>query len=71
MPTRTASWTAARLPGAVFSPHGLHEPEPGPHGALGIVFMRLGIAKIDQQPIAQVLGDMPLEAPDHPGTGLP
>ena len=37
-------------------------PKPGAHGALGIIFMRLGIAKIDEQAIAEILRDMPLEA---------
>ena len=31
--------------------------------------MRLGIAKIDQQAIAEILGDMPLKALDDLGTG--
>jgi hypothetical protein len=37
--------------------------------ALCIIFMRLGIAKVDQQAIAEILGDMPVEALDDLGTG--
>ena len=35
-----------------------------------VVFVRLGIAKIDEQPIAEILGDMPLKAGDHLGADL-
>ena len=45
-------------------------PKPGPHGALRIVFMRLGIAKIDQQAIAEILGNMALKALDDLSAGL-
>jgi hypothetical protein len=45
-------------------------PQPGAHGALRIVFVRLGIAKVDQQTITEVLGNMPLEAGDHFGAGV-
>ena len=41
-------------------------PKPSAHGALGIVFMCLGIAKIDQQTVAEILRDMPLEAGRSP-----
>jgi hypothetical protein len=43
-------------------------PESHPHGALRIVFVRQWIAKVDQQAIAKVLGNVPLEALDHRGT---
>ena len=36
---------------------------------MGIVLMRLGIAKIDQQAIAEILGNMPLETLNDLGTG--
>ena len=26
----------------------LHHPQPGPHGPLGVVFMRQGIAEVDE-----------------------
>jgi hypothetical protein len=48
---------------------GLDHPQPGPHCALRVIFVCLRIAKIDQQPIAEVLCDVPLIARDHPGTG--
>src|SRR6266581_2007098 len=38
------------------------------HGTLRIVFMRLGIAKIDQQAVAEILGDMPVKALDDLST---
>ena len=50
--------------------HGLHHPQPGPHGPLGVIFVRQGIAKVDEQAIAQILRDMPLKAGDHLGTGV-
>ena len=50
--------------------HGLHDAQPGPHGALGIIFVRLRIAKVDEQTIAEILGDMPLKTGDHLGAGL-
>src|SRR5262249_7184749 len=44
--------------------HGSDNPEPGAYGALGIVFMGLGIAKVDQKTIAEILGNVPVEALD-------
>ena len=49
---------------------GLHHPEAGPHRPLSIIFMRLGVAEVDEQAIAQILRDMALEAGDHFGAGL-
>jgi hypothetical protein len=49
--------------------HGLHDPQPGPHRPLGVIFVRQGVAEVDQEPIAEVLGDMPVEAGDHFGAG--
>jgi hypothetical protein len=37
---------------------GLDNAQTGVHGASGIVFVSRGVAKIDQQPIAEVLGDV-------------
>ncbi len=34
---------------------------------MGIVFMRLGIAKVDQDAIAEVLRNVPIQALDHCG----
>jgi len=41
--------------------------QPRPHRSLGIVFMRLRVAEIDQHPVAHVLGDKPVEAADRRG----
>ena len=49
--------------------HGLENAQAGAHGPLGVVFMRLRIAKVDQQAIAEILGDMAVKALDHLGTG--
>ena len=40
------------------------------HRPLRVVFMRLGPAKIHQQSVTEVLGNMPLVALDDLGTGL-
>ena len=40
------------------------------HRAPGIVFMGRGVAKIDQQPIAQILGDMARVGLDDRGRGF-
>jgi hypothetical protein len=49
---------------------GFHHPQPGPHRPLRIIFVRLGVAEVDEQAITEVLGDMPLEAGDHLGADL-
>jgi hypothetical protein len=49
--------------------HGLDHPLASPHGPLGVIFVRLGIAEVDQQAIAQILSDMSLIAGDHLGAG--
>jgi hypothetical protein len=36
--------------------------QPGPHGSLCVVLVGLGVAKVDQDAIAHVLGDEPAEA---------
>jgi hypothetical protein len=48
----------------------LHDAQPGAHGALGVIFVRLGIAKVDQQAITEILRNMPLKAGDDLGTSL-
>ena len=50
--------------------HGPDNPEAGAHGALGVVFMGLGIAKVDEQAIAEILGNVPVHALDHLSTGV-
>ncbi len=49
---------------------GLDNAQAGVHRPPGIVFMGRGVAKIDQQPIAEVLGDMARVVLDDLGRGL-
>ena len=49
---------------------GLDNAQAGVHGAPGLVFMGRGVAKIDQQPIAEILGDMTRVVLDDLGRGL-
>jgi hypothetical protein len=49
---------------------GLDHPEAGPHSPLGIVFVCQGVPEVDQQAIAEILGDMPLKAGDDLGASL-
>ena len=51
-------------------PHGVENAQARPHRPLGVVFVRLGIAKVHQQAVAQVLGDIAVKALDHCGAGL-
>ena len=51
-------------------PYGLQDTQSGPPGALGIVFVCLGIAKVHQQAVAQILRNIPVKALDHRGAGL-
>jgi hypothetical protein len=48
--------------------HRGNSSESRPHGALRIVLMRQRIAKVDQQAIAKVLGNVPIKALHHLGT---
>jgi hypothetical protein len=50
--------------------HGLYYSQSSPHRPLGVIFVGQGVAEIDQQAIAEVLGDMALIAGDHLGTGV-
>ena len=49
---------------------GVQQAEPGADGPLGVVFVRYGVAKIRQHPIAQVLGQIAVKALNHLCTGL-
>jgi hypothetical protein len=49
--------------------HGLDHRQSCPHGALRVVFVRQRIAKVDQQAIPQVLGNVPTETLDDRGAG--
>jgi len=48
--------------------HGRHHAKTRAYGPLGVVFMCLGIAKVDQQTIAEVLRNVPLQGFNHCGT---
>ena len=50
--------------------HGLQDAQASPSSPLGVVLVRLGIAKVHQQAVTQILRDIPIEALDHRGTGL-
>ena len=46
-----------------------HNPQTSTHGAPRVVFVRLGIAKVDEQTVAEILRNVPVKAPDDLGTG--
>jgi hypothetical protein len=46
---------------------GLDQLQPGLHGPLRLVFMGMGIAKVHQEPIAEVLRYIAIKALDHSG----
>ena len=50
--------------------YGCDQRQSGAHGTLGVVLMRLGIAKIDQQPIPEVLRNMAVKALDDRGASV-
>jgi hypothetical protein len=50
-------------------PQGVEHANAGVHGPLGVVFVGLRIAKVHQQAIAQILGDIPIKALQHFNTG--
>ena len=51
-------------------PHGLYHPQPGPYRPMGVISVRQRVAKVDEQAIAKILGNMPIEAGDRLGPGL-
>ena len=62
--------TVVTRQGRVQRAHRLDHAQAGAHGPLGVVFMGLRIAKVHQQPITEILRDIPLKALDHGGAGL-
>jgi hypothetical protein len=48
---------------------GSEDTQTSPYSSVSVIFMRLGIAKIDQQTIAEELGDVPVIAANHLRTG--
>jgi hypothetical protein len=51
-------------------PQGFEYPEPGPHGPLRVIFVCQRVAEVNQQAIAEVLGDMAFKAGNHLGAGV-
>jgi hypothetical protein len=45
--------------------HGIHNAQPHAHDPLGVVFVGQRISKVDQQPIAKVLCEIPIVSSDH------
>jgi hypothetical protein len=58
------------LPAAIELAHGLDHAQPGPNRPLRVIFMRQGVAEVDEQAIAEILRDMSLKAGGHLDTGL-
>ena len=54
---------------SVQRPHSVQDAQASMHGPLGIVFVGLWIAKVHQQAIAEILGDIPVKTLDHLDTG--
>ena len=50
--------------------HSRHQAKTGAYRPLGVIFMRLRIAKVHQEAIAQILRDIAAEALDHRRTGF-
>ena len=46
-------------------PDGLHNPEPRAHGSLCVVLVGTGIAEVNKQTVAKIIGDVTVEAGDH------
>ena len=44
------------------------DTQPSPYCSLGVIFMGVGIAKVDEETITEQLGDMPIVALDDFGT---
>jgi len=49
---------------------GLDYSQPGSYGPLGVIFVRQGVAEVDEQAITETLRDMPREAGDDLGADL-
>ena len=44
--------------------YGFHNTQPSTDGAMSVIFMGVGVAKIDKQPVTEQLSDMPIVALD-------
>src|SRR5262249_47291579 len=49
---------------------GFYHPQPGPYRSLRVILMGPGIPEVDQEAIAEILGNSPLKATDHLGAGV-
>ena len=49
--------------------HRLHNPEPRAHRSLCVILVGGGIAEVDEESVAQLLGDVAVEAVNHLGAG--
>jgi hypothetical protein len=49
----------------------IDNPEPRPDRPMGVVLVRLGVPEVDEQPVAEVLGDVAVEEAAHLGPGGP
>jgi hypothetical protein len=58
------------LQAGIQGPQRVEHAQAGQAGALGVVLVRLGIAKIHQQAVAQILRNIPVETLDHLGACL-
>ena len=68
--SRDADANRERLPGARLELGNRgNDIEPRPHGSLGIVFVREGIAEIGQYPVAPELGEKAVIGPRDTGAG--
>ncbi len=47
--------------------HAVYHPQSRPHGPLRVVLLRLGIAKVDQQSVPPILGNVAGKALDNLG----
>jgi hypothetical protein len=67
---RDANADRERFRGARLEPRNSgNDIEPCPHGSLGIVFVRVGIAKIGQYPVASELSQEAVVGSRDPGAG--
>jgi hypothetical protein len=63
--------TVLRRQASIEGGNSLDNAQASVHGAPGIVFMGGGVAKIHEQPIAEILSDMAPVGLDDLGRGLP
>jgi hypothetical protein len=62
--------TPLSLQSGIEALHPYQNLQSGVYGAPGVVFMGLRIAKVDQEAVPEVLGNMAIKAADHLSAGL-